>query len=65
MAEQWSTGDSPPDPGPESAVLMAARQLSEEAALHPRVAGLTGLRRRDAESRSRGVARRVTELPAA
>ncbi len=66
IAEHRSSGESlPAGRRPESAVLMAARQLSQEAALRPRLAGLTGQRRRDAAIRYRRVARRMTVLPAA
>jgi len=50
---------------PESAVLTAARQLSEEAAIKPRTAGLTGLRRRDAQARTRRASGRMRVMPAA
>ncbi len=52
-------------PEPDSALLVAARQLSEEAWLRPRLAGLTGLRRRAAATRSRRNAQRRVVLPEA
>lgn len=56
---QWTR-----DPQPDSALLVAARQLSEEAALRPRLAGLSAARRRDAATRTRRAARRMTVMPA-
>ncbi|MDQ3732535.1 MAG: hypothetical protein M3400_00805 [Actinomycetota bacterium] len=65
-ASEWPTTQEPTAGARgESAVLMAARQLSQEAALRPRVAGLTGLRRLDAETRSRRAVRRMAVMPAA
>lgn len=63
-AADKSTGRTAHDQEPDSALLAAARQLSEEAPLRPRLAGLTGVRRRDAAKRSRRAARRMTVMPA-
>lgn len=49
----------------DSALLAAARQLSEEAALWPRLAGLSGVRQRAATTRIRRAARRLTIMPTA
>ncbi len=63
-AAQHSTPEPVRDAQLDSALFIAARQLSEEASLRPRLAGLTGLRRRDAARRSRRAARRMTVMPA-
>lgn len=60
-----STDDIVDDLQPESALLVAARQLSEEAALHPRLAGLSGVRQRAAVTRTRRATRRMTVMPTA
>lgn len=58
-ASQDSTSDTVRDQQPESALLVAARQLSEEAWLHPRLAGLSSARQRAVAIRSRRLARRM------
>lgn len=62
-ASQDSTSETVVDQRPESALLVAARQLSEEAALHPRLAGLSGVRQRAAVTRTRRATRRMTVMP--
>jgi hypothetical protein len=54
-----STDDIVDDLQPESALLVAARQLSEEAWLRPRLAGLSSARQRAVAIRSRRLARRI------
>ncbi|MDQ4039463.1 MAG: hypothetical protein M3313_14195 [Actinomycetota bacterium] len=48
------------DPQPESALLVAARQLSEEAWLRPQLAGLSIARQRAVANQARRLARRMT-----
>jgi ribosomal protein S18 len=64
-ASQDSTSQNAGDQRPESALLVAARQLSEEAALHPRLAGLSGVRQRTVATAVRRAARRMTVMPTA
>ncbi len=63
--EQPATGQRSMAQAPDSALLTAARQLSEEAALRPRLAGLSGVRQRTAGARHRRAIRRMTVMPAA
>ncbi len=65
MSEDDSSGEDVDDAPEDSALLAAARQLSEEAALHPRLAGLSGVRQRAAATRIRRAARRLAVMPAA
>ncbi len=58
-ASQDSTSQDAGDQRPESALLVAARQLSEEAALRPRLAGLSGVRQRTVATAVRRAARRM------
>lgn len=62
-AGKWPIRGWVNEPQSESALLAAARQLSEEAASRPRLAGLTGVRRRDAALRSRRAAGHTSVLP--
>ncbi|MGI8695033.1 MAG: hypothetical protein ACR2JK_19375 [Geodermatophilaceae bacterium] len=56
MSEDDAASVSANEPESDSALLAAARQLCEEAALWPRLAGLTGVRRRAAVNRNRRAA---------
>ncbi len=60
-----SCGDAPnpPEVPKDSALLVAARQLSEEAALRPRLAGLSGVRQRTVATAARRAARRLKIMP--
>ena len=58
-ASQESTGDMVGDQQPESALHVAARQLSEEARLYPQLAGLSSARQRAVVIRARRLARRM------
>ena len=54
-----STNATARDQEPDSALLVAARQLSEEAWLRPQLAGLSSARQRAVAIRARRLARRV------
>lgn len=57
-SQAW-TSTNADDQTQESALLVAARQLSEEARLRPQLAGLSIARQRAVAIRSRRLARRM------
>ncbi len=59
MTEHDATKVRSAETAPESALLVAARQLSDEAWLRPQVAGLSSARQRAVAIRARRLARRV------